>query len=112
MNRHHKRALLVIAATALLDAACGLLYAAAEHISPWHGLYCALADGVTRGGNASPTTTAGYIISAVECMLVVPLLGASFSLFTSGLTAVHVAASETRVKAHVEQRLREHFGEH
>ena len=39
----------------------------------------------------------------------VPLFGATFSLFTSGLTGSHVAASERRVKAHLEDRLRHHL---
>jgi hypothetical protein len=104
---HHRIAVITIAAALVLDTACGVLYAFAERIAVWHGLYCALADGVTRGGDVAPSTPAGYWISAVECVLVVPLIGATFSLFTSGLTSVHVRSSEKRVKAHLEQRLAE-----
>ena len=108
---HHRAAMLTIAAAAVLDAACGLAFAAAEHIPAWHGLYCALANGVTVGGDIAPSTPAGYAVTAVECLLVVPLFGATFSLFTSGLTGSRITASEKRVKAHVEARLRHHLGD-
>lgn len=99
---HHRIALLVIAAALALDVACGLLYAAAEHIPAWHGLYNALANAVTLGGDVAPVNAAGYAINATECFLVVPLFAATFSLFTSGLTAGHVRRSESRVREHID----------
>lgn len=100
---HHRIALLVIAAAAVLDAALGLAYAAVTpHLPWWHGLYCALANAVTVGGDVAPANGAGYAITAAECLLVVPLFAAAFSLFTSGLTAVHVRGAEGRIKRHVE----------
>ena len=104
---HRRQALAVIIIAVLLDAALGLLFAAAEHVPDAHGLYCGLANAVTVGCDIAPRTVAGYVVSALECALIVPLFAATFSLFTSGLTSVHVAASEQRVKAHIERRLRE-----
>lgn len=98
---HHRIALAVIAAALGLDALFGLLFAAAEHIAVWHGLYCALANAVTVGGDVAPTTPGGYVVNAGECLLVVPLFAATFSLFTSGLTAGHVRRAEVRLKQHV-----------
>jgi hypothetical protein len=107
---HRRRALAVITAALVLDAGCGLWFAAAQHISWWLGLYCAVANAVTVGGTVAPSAPGGYLATAAECVLVVPLFAATFSLFTSGLTAVHVAASEERIKEHVELRLRHHCG--
>lgn len=106
---HHRIALVTITAAVVLDAACGLAFAAAQHIPAWRGLYCALANGVTVGGDIPPSTPAGYAVTAIECLLIVPLFGATFSLFTSGLTGSRITASEKRVKAHVEDRLRHHL---
>jgi hypothetical protein len=106
---HHRRALVVIAAAVVLDAVLGLLFAAAEHVPPAHGLYCGLANAVTVGCDIAPRSVAGYVVSALECALVVPLFAATFSLFTSGLTSTHVAASEKRIKEHFEERLHHHF---
>jgi hypothetical protein len=107
---HHRRALAVIAAAVVLDAALGVLFSAAERIPVAHGLYCGLANAVTVGCDIAPRTVAGYVISAIECALIVPLFAATFSLFTSGLTAGHVAASEDRIKRHVNGALRHHLG--
>ena len=108
---HRRRALAVIAVAAVLDALLGVAYSAETPGLPWwHGLYCALANAVTVGGDIAPVNAAGYVITAMECLLVVPLFAAAFSLLTSGLTSTHVAASEDRLKTHLENRLREHLG--
>lgn len=98
---HHRIALIVIAAALILDAACGLAFAGFQHIPAWHGLYDALANAVTLGGDVSPATPGAYAVNAVECLLIVPLFAAVFSLFTSGLTAQHVRKSESRIRAHI-----------
>lgn len=90
MHRHHKAAIITIVATLGLDAVLGLAFAAAEHISAWHGLYCALGNGVTVGCDISPTRMGGYIVNFAEFITVVPLFAATFSLFTSGLTSTDV----------------------
>ena len=105
---HHRLALLTILSALVLDAGAGLAYSAATpHLSWWHGLYCALANAVTLGGDVSPANGWGYLINSIECITIVPLFAATFSLFTSGLTATHVRKSERRIKAHFETRLAE-----
>lgn len=105
---HHRAALLTVAAALGLDAVAGVLFAAVEHLPAWHGLYWALATAVTVG-DVTPVTGWGHVIAAVVCLTVVPLFAATFSLFTSGLTATHVRGAERRIKAHVEDRLKAHL---
>lgn len=88
--KHHQIALVTVGAAVVLDTGLGLAYGSAEHIGPWHGLYCALATAVTVGGDIPPVNSAGYVIMALICATVVPLFGASFSLFTSALSSVHL----------------------
>ena len=107
---HRQIAVLTIAAALVLAAALGLAFAKAERIPPAHGLFCGLANAVTDGCDIAPRTTAAYIITALEYCLCVPLFGASFSLFTSGLASLHTARSERRIMAHIEDRLRHHLG--
>lgn len=98
---HHRIALIVVAATLLLDVLLGFAYAmVTPHLSVLHGLYCALANAVTIGGDVAPVNGAGYAVQAAECLTVLPL-GASFGLFTSGLTATHVKRAEKNIKAHI-----------
>ena len=86
----HRRALITIAAALILDLALGLGYAAAEHLSAAHGLYCAIGNAVTEGSCTGPASVWGYIIDAAEFLTVVPLFAATFSLVTVRLTADHV----------------------
>lgn len=106
---HHRIAAVTVTAAVTLDALLGYLFSVAQHIPVWHGLYCALANAVTVGGDVAPTTPAGYAVTAAECALVVPLFAATFSLFTSGLSAVQVRESENNIKGHVEARLKHHL---
>lgn len=106
---HHRIALRVILAALGLDALAGFLFSAVEHLPAWHGLYWALATAVTVG-DVAPVTGWGHVVAAAVCLTVVPLFAATFSLFTSGLTAVHVDRAEGRIKAHVETRLKAHLG--
>lgn len=108
--RHHRLALTTIAAALALDAVCGVLFAAADHVSVPDGLFFAVTTGTTVGyGDITAHGWAAHLLTVVMMLLVVPLFGASFSLFTSGLTSGRVAASEDRVKAHVEARLKHHL---
>lgn len=111
MHVHHRRALVIGGAAILVDIACGLTWAAiTPRLPAWHGLYCALADAVTRGGDCPLTSGYRYLLSAIECVTVVPLAAATWSLLTSGLASVQagksVRESEARLKAHIEARLR------
>ena len=103
----HRPLLLAILATALvLDGICGFLYSFAEHIPKWHGLYCGLANGVTVGCDVPPTTHYGFVINTAEFLLVIPLFGATFGLFTGLLADVHVRRAEERIKQHVTDTVR------
>jgi hypothetical protein len=110
VSRHSRLALTTIAAAILLDVILGWLYSACEHLPALHGMYCGLSNGVTVGCDVTPVNASGYVLNAIECLLAVPLWTAAFSLLTSALTSGHVAASEKRIKAHVEARLRHHIG--
>ncbi len=94
---HHRIALIVIAVALVLDAGLGLAFAAVQHLPAWHGLFCGLANAVTDGGDVAPATGAGYAITAAEYLLVVPLFAATFSLFTSGLSAIHIRGLHRRL---------------
>jgi hypothetical protein len=107
---HHRAALRVVTAAVGLDVILGALYSLVTPGLPlWHGLYCALANAVTVGGDVTPVNGSGYLVQASECALVVPLFAATFSLFTSGLTGTRVAVAEKRIQDHTEARLRHHL---
>lgn len=106
---HRRAAILTILAAALMDVACGLAYAFTEHQPIGQSLFCGVANAVTEGSCPPPATVAGHLIDLVEFVLVVPLVAAVFSLLTSGLAGMHTAASEERLKAHLEERLHHHL---
>jgi hypothetical protein len=120
VRRQHGARIVLVAAVAL-DAACGITFSIVEHISLVAGLYWALEEGTTVGTGYEPNTLAGQILKAVVALTVIPLFAATFSIFTTALTAVHVhkaeadikehvSAGEQRVKEHVESRFRHHLG--
>ena len=91
MNVHHRRALKVIALAALLDAGLGAAYAASMRISAWDGMYYATGVATTSGN--SPDAPAGWLPHVITVMImttVIPLVAATFSLVTTGLTADHI----------------------
>jgi voltage-gated potassium channel len=107
----HRRALAVILAASVLDAGLGLAFAAASHVSAWDGLYWATTTATTVGyGDITPHGWLAHLVAIGVMITVIPLVAAAFSLLTSGLTSAHVAASEDRMKAHFEARLRHHLG--
>lgn len=110
----HGRALATITVAGALDAACGLWFAAAEHIPAASGLYWAVATATTVGyGDVIPRSPAGHAVAVIVMLTVIPLFGATFSLFTAGLTSFHVrshlSAAEARIKEHTEMRLAHHL---
>ena len=105
----HRAAVITVSASAALDAAGGLAFAAAEHVPVTTGLYWAVATGTTVGyGDVTPHNPLGRLIAVVVMLTAIPLFGASFSLFASGLAAGHLRLAEQRIKAHLESRLLEH----
>lgn len=101
--KHHHIALVTIAGSLITAVILGLAYSAVTPGLPWwHGVYCALANAVTDGGDVQPVNKPGYAIQSAEFLTVVPLFVASFSLFTSAMSAVNQRASESRIKRHIE----------
>jgi len=95
----HRRALAVIAASLALLLADSALFARAEHLPYALGVYNILADAETFGGTTGPSTPLGYWSAVVVCVLLIPLLGAAISLFTSGLTETHLKRVHARLDA-------------
>lgn len=102
---HHRVAVLVIAAAVVLDQVFGLLFSLVQPMPLWHGEACALANAVTDGCDVAPRNGPAYAVTALEYMIVVPLFAATFSLFTSGLSSIHVQRSEERIKNHMTEQL-------
>lgn len=108
---HRRRALAIIIAAVVLDVALGVAFAAAERVSVADGLYWATTTATTVGyGDITPHGWLPHLVAIGVMITVIPLFASAFSLLTSGLTSTHVAASEKRMKAHLERRLREHLG--
>lgn len=102
----HKGALRVLALAAALNCALGAAYGEAMGIGVWNGLYYSTGVATTSGN--SPLTPVGWgphVLTVAMMCMVIPLFGASFSLFTSGLSAVHLTrrlrkSEEASVAAH------------
>lgn len=113
----HLPALITIACAAVLDTAGGLAFAAAEHIPDTSGLYWAIATATTVGyGDVTPHDPAGRRIAVLVMLTVIPLFGATFSLFAAGLTRVHIGRLGTGLHGRLErlekshQAIRAHLG--
>lgn len=89
MHRHHRIALWIISASAVLILLDGAAFSAATRIPLWHGIYCIWMTAITVGGDVAPARW-GYACLAFAPF---PLLAAAFSLFTSALA--HAADPET-----------------
>jgi hypothetical protein len=106
------RANLILGASA---AACviagGILLALTEH-QPIGSSMCTSLATATTSGCPSSAPVAAQAVSAGLMLLAIPLLGALFGRLTAGHTSrkvhEHVAASEKRIKQHIEDRLAEH----
>lgn len=108
----HRAALATVSAAALLDIGLGSVFAVSEHHSLGIGLYWALCTATTVGyGDITPHTTAGHWIAAAVMLTVVPLFAATFSLFTSALTSVHLRRAEHRIKQHVAEHVQAVLGQ-
>jgi Ion channel len=114
VHSHHVAALATIATAVALDAGLGIWFGEADHVGTADGLYFAVVTGTTTGyGDVLPHGWLPHILACVIMIMVIPLVTATFSLFTSGLASesVHarIAAAEQRIKDHTEARLRHHL---
>lgn len=105
----HKAALRTVLAAVAALLVLGWFHARAMNWPLWHGEFCSLANGVTDGCDVSPVGAYAHIVSVLEYVIVVPLLGATFSLFTSSATSKHVRrhveASTEAIKSHVDNHM-------
>jgi ion channel len=91
MHRHHRRAIITITAAVLLDAGLGIVFGWSDHVGPWNGLYWAEVTGTTTGyGDITPRGWLPHLIACAVMATVIPLVTATFSLMTSGLTSQDV----------------------
>lgn len=102
----NRLALWTIAAATILDTAVAIVFSHVEHHDLLDGLYWAVTTATTVGyGDITPHTGAGKLLAIFVMLTIVPLISATFSLFTSALTSNHVkdhvTESEKRIKAHV-----------
>lgn len=102
LHVHHKFALVTISSAALLDVILGILFGFADHIPVWDALYFATVTATTVGyGDITPRGWEAHLIAVLIMVTVIPLFGAAFSLFTSGLSAIrlHPAAKKAAADA-------------
>lgn len=103
MHPHHKRALLLLVVAAVADAAWGTSFALADHVSVPDGIWFTTVTATTVGyGDVIPRGWLPHLVAAGTMLTVIPLFGAAFALFSSGLAS-------TDARAHVDKRLTEHY---
>lgn len=102
---HRKIFAVILVASLALDCVLGGVFAHLERIPGWHGVYCALADSETLGGDCAVTRHIAYLVKFGELLLLVPLAGSALGLFTSGLSELHIRRHVNRaikeIKDHV-----------
>jgi hypothetical protein len=109
--RRHLVAAVTIAVAVCLDTLAGAWYAIVMHIPFTSGL-CYAVGIATTSGSSVPSGASGKarLVTVLMQITIIPLFGATWSLFTSALGAVHVREAEVRIKDHFEARLKHHLG--
>lgn len=110
--KRQRGALIVITVAICLDVLMGWLWSIFQHTPVWIGLYWAEGEATTVGSRFESTTPGGEIVKAIVGITVIPLFAATFSIFTTALTAMHVKHAEHRLKQHLvghEERIKEHI---
>lgn len=105
-TRRHKRPLQLLTGVAAGDVAAGVWYASFMHIPVTSGI-CYAIGVTTTSGSSVVFGTAGEarLITVLMQLLLIPLIGAVFSLASSAIAA-HLTT--TRVKAEVSAQLDDH----
>lgn len=99
--KRQRGALYVVIAAILLDILCGIGFSFFQHVPLWSGLYWAEGEATTVGSRFVATTPWAEFDKAIVGLTVVPLFAATFSIFTTALTATHVHKAESNLKKHV-----------
>lgn len=99
--KRQRGALYVVIIAVVLDVLCGFGFSYWQHVPVWAGLYWAEGEATTVGSRFVATTPWAEFDKAIVGLTVVPLFAATFSIFTTALTAVHVHKAEGNLKAHV-----------
>lgn len=103
---HRRYALITIALAITLDFILGYAFGIADHIGVWRGLYFATVTATTVGyGDIAVVGWLPHVLAIFMMVTVIPLFGATFSLFTSGLTSFHVHRAKEELKQHVNDTL-------
>lgn len=76
----------IIATCAVLDIAAGVLFAHYERLSIFHGISWAIGVATTSGSRYSPVNNTGDLLQDIAQLTIIPLFGAAFSYFISGVT--------------------------
>ena len=106
LNRHHKNALRTIGMAAMLNGVLGVSFGLADGCGIWNGLYFSTTTASTVGyGDITPRGWLPHILAAVIMLTVLPLLSATYTLITAGLTADHIDLRHEQVKQHVTDTL-------
>lgn len=99
-NRHHKRALRVLALAVIADGVFGLAFSYADHTGIPTGLYFATTTATTVGyGDVLPHGWLPHLLAVLIMITVIPLFASVFSLLTTGWTADHVDTRHEELKA-------------
>ena len=110
-----RRAAFVLVLSVTLDGLFGVMFAFAQHVSVWNGLYFATTTGSTVGyGDITPRGWAPHLLAVAMMILVIPLFSSVFALLATALTTAHVDARHARLMAHIDRRhdeLKKHVSE-
>lgn len=98
-----RAAVLVLILSVILDVIFGIVFAFAQQVSIWNGLYFATTTASTVGyGDITPRGWAAHLISVAIMLTVIPLFSAVFSLLTTTLTAAHADLKHAKLIAHLD----------
>jgi voltage-gated potassium channel len=107
VNRRY--AYITIVSAVVLDFIGALCFAAAEHLSVGDGLYWAVTTATTVGyGDVTPHSGAAKVVAVLVMLTVIPLFAATFSLFTTLMTAAHVRKEAVSLRARLDHIIKHH----
>ena len=102
-----RRLLWPLAAAAAVVGAWAVVFAQAEHLSWFHGLYCSVGIASTNGCDFLPRDTSDQAVTVAVILTAVPVLGTVFARLTAHHTArrVHERSAAARADAAAARRI-------